>query len=58
MQQRYGNAAGTDANYVAAVTDAANALVKDRFLLELPGIVQNVETGTKPAGSVVIPANP
>ena len=58
LQERYGNPAGTNANYVAAVTAAAQGLVKDRFLLEVPGLVQDVETYTTPAMSVTIPANP
>ena len=58
LQERYGNAAGTNANYVAAVKAAADALVKDRFLLELPGVAQDVETYTTPAMSVTIPHNP
>jgi hypothetical protein len=58
LQERYGNSAGTNANYVAAVTAAAQQLVKQRFLLELPGIVQDVEFYTTPAMSVSIPANP
>jgi hypothetical protein len=51
LQARYGNAAGTNDNYVAAVTAAANALVKQRFLLQ-----QDVATYTGPAMSVSIPA--
>jgi hypothetical protein len=58
LQERYGNAAGTNANYVAAVKAAADALVKDRFLLELPGVAQDVETYTTPAMLVTIPHNP
>jgi hypothetical protein len=33
LRERYGNPSGSNANYVAAVTAAANALVADRFLL-------------------------
>ena len=58
LQERYGNAAGTNANYVAAVTMATQQLVNDRFLLEVPGLVQDVETYTGPAMSVTIPAKP
>ena len=58
LQERYGNAAGTNANYVAAVKAAADALVKDRFLLELPGVAQDVETYTTAAMLVTIPHNP
>ncbi len=58
LQERYGNPSGTNANYVAVVTAAANALVADRFLLETSGVVQDVETYTIPAKAVVIPANP
>jgi hypothetical protein len=58
LQERYGNAAGTNANYVAAVKAAADALLKDRFLLELPGVAQDVETYTTPAMLVTIPHNP
>jgi hypothetical protein len=58
LQARYGNHAGTNAKYVGLVTDAANKLVKERFLLEIPGVVQDVETYTGPAMSVSIPANP
>src|SRR5262249_31546412 len=53
LQERYGNSGGTNANYVAAVTAAANALVADRFLLD-----QDVATYVTPAMSVTIPANP
>jgi Alpha/beta hydrolase domain len=58
LQERYGNAAGTNANYVAAVTISAQQLVRDRFLLEIPGFVQDIETYTGPAMSVTIPAKP
>jgi hypothetical protein len=58
LQERYGNAAGTNANYVAAVKAAADALVKDRFLLELPSVAQDVETYTTAAMLVTIPHNP
>ena len=58
LQERYGNPDGTNANYVAAVKAAADKLVKDRFLLELPGAAEDVETYTTPAASVAIPANP
>ena len=58
LQERYGNPDGTNANYVAAVKAAADKLVKDRFLLELPGVAEDVETYTTPAASVAIPANP
>jgi hypothetical protein len=40
------------------VKAAADALVKDRFLLELPGVAQDVETYTTPAMLVTIPHNP
>ena len=53
LQERYGNAAGTNANYVAAVTAAANALVSQRFLLP-----EDVSTYVTPATLMVIPANP
>jgi hypothetical protein len=58
LQERYGNAAGTNADYVAKVKAAADALVEERFLLEVPGLVQDVETYTVPAASVTIPAKP
>jgi hypothetical protein len=58
LQELYGNPAGTNADYVAKVQAAAQALVAQRFLLEEPGIVQDVETYTVPAMSVTIPANP
>jgi len=58
LQERYGNPDGTNANYVAAVKAAADKLVKDRFLLELPGVAEDVETYTTPAASVAVPANP
>jgi Alpha/beta hydrolase domain len=58
LQERYGNPDGTNANYVAAVKAAADKLVKDRFLLELPGVAEDVETYTTPAGSVAVPSNP
>jgi hypothetical protein len=58
LQERYGNPDGTNANYVAAVKAAADKLVKDRFLLELSGVAEDVETYTTPAASVAIPANP
>lgn len=58
LQERYGNSAGTNADYVAKVKAAAQALVADRFLLEVPGLVQDVETYTVPAASVSIPHNP
>ncbi|MBV8398058.1 MAG: hypothetical protein JOZ17_04880 [Acetobacteraceae bacterium] len=58
LQERYGNAAGTNADYVAKVQAAADALVNRRLLLEEPGIVQDVEFYTVPAMSVTIPANP
>jgi hypothetical protein len=53
LQERYGNAAGTNANYVNAVTAAANALVSQRFLLP-----EDVATYVTPATLMVIPANP
>jgi hypothetical protein len=53
LQERYGNAGGTNANYVAAVTVAANALVSKRFLLP-----EDVATYVTPATLMVIPANP
>ena len=53
LQERYGNAGGTNANYVAAVTAAANALVKQRFLLP-----EDVATYVTPATLMMIPANP
>jgi hypothetical protein len=40
------------------VQDAAQALVTQRFLIEEPGLVQDVETYTMPAALVTIPANP
>ncbi len=58
LQERYGNPDGTNANYVAAVKAAADKLVKDRFLLELPGVAEDVETYTTPAASAIIPSNP
>jgi hypothetical protein len=58
LQERYGNPAGTNADYVAKVQAAAQALVAQRLLLEEPGIVQDVEFYTTPAMSVTIPANP
>jgi hypothetical protein len=58
LQERYGNAAGTNADYVAKVQAAADALVQQRLLLEAPGIVQDIEFYTVPAMSVTIPANP
>ncbi len=58
LQERYGNSAGTNADYVAKVKAAAQALVADRFLLEESGLVQDVETYTAPAALVTIPANP
>ncbi len=53
LQERYGNASGTNANYVAAVTAAANALVSQRFLLP-----QDIATYVTPATLMVIPSNP
>jgi len=53
LQERYGNAGGTNTNYVAAVTAAANALVSQRFLLP-----EDVATYVTPATLMVIPANP
>jgi hypothetical protein len=53
LQERYGNAGGTSANYVAAVTAAANALVSQRVLLP-----EDVATYVTPATLMVIPANP
>jgi Alpha/beta hydrolase domain len=53
LQERYGNASGTNANYVNAVTAAANALVSQRFLLP-----QDVATYVTPATLMVIPASP
>jgi hypothetical protein len=58
LQERYGNADGTNADYVAKVKAAADALVKERFLLEVPGLVQDIETYTVPAASVTIAAKP
>jgi hypothetical protein len=58
LQERYGNSAGTNADYVAKVQAAAQALVAQRLLIEEPGIVQDVEFYTTPAMSVTIPANP
>ena len=58
LQERYGNPAGTNADYVAKVQAAAQALVAQRLLLEEAGIVQDVEFYTTPAMSVTIPANP
>jgi hypothetical protein len=40
------------------LTAAAQQLVKQRFLLELPDVVHDVEFYTTPAMSVSIPANP
>ncbi|MBV9373531.1 MAG: hypothetical protein JO320_00440, partial [Alphaproteobacteria bacterium] len=56
LQERYGNSAGTNADYVGKVKAAAQALVAQRFLIEQPGIVQDIETYTGPAASVTIPA--
>jgi Alpha/beta hydrolase domain len=53
LQERYGNAGRTNANYVKAVTDAANASVSQRFLLP-----EDVATYVTPATLMVIPANP
>jgi hypothetical protein len=53
LQERYGNASGTNDNYVAAVTAAANALVSQRFLLP-----EGIATYVTPATLMVIPANP
>jgi hypothetical protein len=53
LQERYGNASGTNATYVAAVKAMAEALVKQRFLLE-----QDVKSYTDAAALVSIPANP
>jgi hypothetical protein len=53
LQERYGNAGGTNVNYVNAVTAAANALVSQRFLLP-----QDVATYVTPATLMKIPANP
>jgi len=58
LQERYGNAAGTNTDYVAKVAAVAKKLVGERFLLELPGVVEDVETYTGPAATVTIPANP
>jgi hypothetical protein len=58
LQERYGNAAGTNSDYVAKVTAVAKDLVRERFLLELPGVVADVETYTGPAATITIPANP
>jgi hypothetical protein len=58
LQERYGNAAGTNADYVAKVTAAAKSLVRERFLLELPGVIEDVDTYAGPAATVTIPANP
>jgi Alpha/beta hydrolase domain len=58
LQERYGNSAGTNADYVAKVQAAAQSLVTQRLLIEEPGTVQDVETYTEPAASVTIPANP
>jgi len=56
LQERYGNSAGTNADYVAKVQAAAQSLVAQRLLIEEPGVVQDVEFYTKPAMSVTIPA--
>ncbi len=53
LQERYGNAGGTNASYVAAVTTAANALVSQRFLL-----AEDVATYVTPATLMLITANP
>jgi hypothetical protein len=58
LQERYGNRMGTNAEYVAKVQTAAQSLVSQRFLLEEPGVIQDVEFYTTPAMSVVIPPNP
>jgi Alpha/beta hydrolase domain len=58
LQERYGNSAGTNADYVAKVQEAAEALVAPRLLIEEPGVVQDVEFYTTPAMSVAIPAKP
>lgn len=52
LQERYGNVSGTNANYVAAVTAAANALVTQRFLLP-----EDIATYVTPATLMVIPSN-
>jgi hypothetical protein len=53
LQERYGNASGTNDNYVAAVTAAANTLVSQRFLLP-----EDIASYVTPATLMVIPANP
>jgi Alpha/beta hydrolase domain len=53
LQERYGNADGTNADYVAKVQAAADKLVGERLLLE-----QDVATYTGPAALVTIPAKP
>jgi len=53
LQERYGNSAGTNADYVAKVQAAAQALVNQRLLLS-----QDIATYTTPAMSVTIPKNP
>ena len=58
LQERYGNSAGTNVDYVGKVKAAAQALVTQRLLIEQPGLVQDVETYTGPAASVTIPAQP
>ena len=58
LQERYGNSAGTNVDYVGKVRAAAQALVAQRLLIEQPGLVQDVETYTGPAASVTIPAQP
>jgi hypothetical protein len=53
LQERYGNSAGTNTDYVTKVQMAAQKLVAQRFLLS-----QDIATYTTPAMSVMIPANP
>ena len=58
LQERYGNAAGTNANYVAAVTAAGRGVGEGPLSSRGPGLAQDVETYTTPAMSISIPANP
>jgi hypothetical protein len=51
LQERYGRSDGSNADYVSAVTSAANALVQQRFLLP-----EDVATYVTPAKLQVIPA--
>jgi hypothetical protein len=41
LQERYGNSAGTNSDFVAKVQAATQAVVTWRLLIEEPGIVQD-----------------